>query len=105
MLASAATTADRLGMSPLHDRIAALLSQHGRRHDGAGPLTGRELQVAELVAQGLSNKQIAARLGRSERTAESHVTNILNKLGIESRAQLAAWITERGLSHEARSRC
>jgi non-specific serine/threonine protein kinase len=57
------------------------------------PLTDREYEVARLTAQGLSNRQIAARLGISQRTAESHVGNILRKLGFASRAQLAAWAT------------
>ncbi len=57
-------------------------------------LTKRERQVADLVAQGLSNKQIAAKLVISQRTAQSHVEHILTKLGFSSRAQIAAWITE-----------
>ncbi|MFI5718814.1 protein kinase [Nocardia sp. NPDC051750] len=60
----------------------------------AGALTKRERQVADLVAQGLSNKQIAAKLVISQRTAQSHVEHILTKLGFTSRAQIAAWITE-----------
>jgi DNA-binding NarL/FixJ family response regulator len=51
----------------------------------------RELEIARLVADGLSNKEIGARLFISERTVESHVRNILNKLGFNSRAQIAAW--------------
>ena len=57
------------------------------------PLTRRERQVAELIAQGLSNQQIAARLVVSRRTAESHVENILSKLGFSSRTQVAGWIS------------
>jgi non-specific serine/threonine protein kinase len=56
-------------------------------------LTRRELEVAELVAEGLSNKDIAARLVISPRTAETHVENILTKLGFTSRTQVAAWTT------------
>ncbi|RAS70506.1 putative ATPase [Lentzea atacamensis] len=59
------------------------------------PLTRRERQVAELVADGLSNKEIAARLVIARRTAEGHVERILQKLGFGSRTQLAAWVTER----------
>ena len=58
--------------------------------DGA-PLTRRELQVARLVAAGRSNKEIAAELVISRRTAEGHVERILTKLGFTSRAQVAAW--------------
>jgi DNA-binding NarL/FixJ family response regulator len=59
---------------------------------GCAPLTPRELQVARLVAGGRSNKEIAARLVISQRTAEGHVERILAKLGFTSRAQVAAWI-------------
>jgi DNA-binding NarL/FixJ family response regulator len=52
----------------------------------------READVAGLVAEGLSNKQIGAKLFISERTVDSHVRNILNKLGFNSRAQIAGWI-------------
>ncbi|SMD24679.1 Predicted ATPase [Kibdelosporangium aridum] len=64
------------------------------------PLTRRERQVAELVAQGLSNKDIATRLVISQRTAEGHVERILTKLGFTSRTQLAAWVTTQ---HESRN--
>jgi predicted ATPase/DNA-binding CsgD family transcriptional regulator len=57
-------------------------------------LTGRQLDVARLVAQDLSNKQIADRLFLSERTVETHITNILNKLGLNSRTQISHWITD-----------
>ena len=60
--------------------------------DGRGPLGKREADVARLVAQGLSNKQIGTRLFISERTVDSHVRSILNKLGFNSRAQIAGWI-------------
>ena len=55
-------------------------------------LTEREHEVAALVAHGLSNKDIAARLVISRRTAESHIRHILNKLGFDSRVQIAAWM-------------
>jgi DNA-binding CsgD family transcriptional regulator len=56
------------------------------------PLGKRELEVARLVTDGLSNKQIAARLFISDRTVATHVGNILNKLGFNSRAQVATWM-------------
>jgi len=63
-----------------------------------GPrLTGRELQVAELIAQGLTNQAIARRLSIAPRTAEAHVENIRRKLQVHSRAQIAAWVTEHRL--------
>ncbi len=57
----------------------------------AGPLGKRETEVARLVADGLTNKQIGTRLFISERTVDSHVRSILDKLGFSSRAQIAAW--------------
>ena len=64
----------------------------------AGPrLTGRELEVAGLVAEGLTNQAIARRLSVAPRTAEAHVENIRRKLGVRSRAQIAAWVTEHRL--------
>ncbi|MEU0113151.1 LuxR C-terminal-related transcriptional regulator [Streptomyces bobili] len=56
-------------------------------------LTRREAQVAELVAEGLSNQQIADRLVIARRTAEGHVERILSKLGFSNRSQIAAWVT------------
>jgi non-specific serine/threonine protein kinase len=58
----------------------------------AGGLTVRQREVAHLVAQGLTDREIAARLVISPRTAESHVEQILLRLGLRSRAQIAAWI-------------
>ena len=58
-----------------------------RRH--AGPLTAREREVAALVAAGLTNRRIAARLAVSERTVDAHVARVLAKLGAASRAQIA----------------
>jgi predicted ATPase/DNA-binding CsgD family transcriptional regulator len=57
-------------------------------------LTRRERQIAELLAEGFSNKKIASTLVIAERTAESHVEHILKKLGLNSRAQVAAWLAE-----------
>ncbi|HEY2593969.1 MAG TPA: LuxR C-terminal-related transcriptional regulator, partial [Chloroflexota bacterium] len=60
-----------------------------------GPrLTRRELEVADLVARGLSNREIARTLTVAERTATSHVEHVLNKLGFHSRSQIATWATE-----------
>ncbi|GLZ33920.1 hypothetical protein Lesp02_61080 [Lentzea sp. NBRC 105346] len=59
------------------------------------PLTRREQEVADLIAGGMSNKEIAAQLVIARRTAEGHVERILQKLGFTSRAQIATWVTER----------
>ncbi len=65
---------------------------------GSGPrLTPRELQVAELVAEGLTNQAIASRLSVAPRTAEAHVENIRRKLQVTSRAQIAVWVTRHRL--------
>jgi DNA-binding NarL/FixJ family response regulator len=56
----------------------------------AGPLTLRELEVARLVAVGLTNRRIADRLVLSERTVENHVSSILRKLGVATRSGIAA---------------
>lgn len=60
-----------------------------------GPLTGRELQVADLVAEGLTNQEIADRLWLSDRTVRTHLTSIHNKLDLRSRTQVAVWTTRR----------
>src|SRR5262249_3232401 len=65
---------------------------------GAGPArTGGEVGVAGLVAAGLTNQATARRLAVAPRTAEAHVENIRRKLGVRSRAQIAAWVTEHRL--------
>jgi non-specific serine/threonine protein kinase len=70
-------------------------TRSGQAHpSGATPLTKREEQIAVLLAQGLSNKAIAKTLVIAQRTAETHVANILLKLGLTSRGQVAAWVAE-----------
>jgi predicted ATPase/DNA-binding CsgD family transcriptional regulator len=58
----------------------------------SGPLAKREVEVAKLIAEGLSNKRIGAQLFISEATVATHVRNIMNKLGFNSRAQVAGWM-------------
>ncbi|WP_068057506.1 protein kinase domain-containing protein [Nocardia xishanensis] len=75
--------------------IAYALGEHTAQAptDVAGrKLTKREREVAELIAEGLSNREIATRLVISPRTAQGHVEHLLTKLGFTSRAQIAAWI-------------
>jgi pimeloyl-ACP methyl ester carboxylesterase/DNA-binding CsgD family transcriptional regulator len=79
------------------DWLAVLEAALGFLSEAAsrGPwLTGRELEVAGLVAAGLTNHAIARRLSVAPRTAETHVENIRRKLQVRSRAQIAAWVTE-----------
>jgi len=79
-----------------------------RRSDGqpdrstpqTAQLTPRQLEVAVLVAHGLTNRQIAERLVVTERAAAAHVEHILNRLGVGSRTQIAVWISESGLLAE-----
>ncbi|MBO3746035.1 helix-turn-helix transcriptional regulator [Streptosporangiaceae bacterium NEAU-GS5] len=66
---------------------------------GGQVLTDREFEVAELVADGLTNQAIATRLSVAPRTIESHAENIRRKLQVSSRAQIAAWVTEQRLRH------
>ncbi len=73
-----------LGMSPWISRLEQLSVQ-------GDPLSPRERQIAALVADGLSNRAIAAHLFISERTAQNHVQHILGKLGFANRAQIAVW--------------
>jgi DNA-binding NarL/FixJ family response regulator len=67
------------------------------RHDLTEELTARELEVLRLVGAGRANKEIAAELLISERTARTHVSNILGKLGLSSRTQAALWAVREGL--------
>ncbi len=67
----------------------------------ATALTRREREVAALVAQGLTNREIASRLFLSERTAQNHVQHILDKLDLPNRSQIAVWVRGRELSRSA----
>jgi DNA-binding CsgD family transcriptional regulator len=108
LLQAAWDEAVRLGADPLADRLRQALQAQGRRVGAAprGPyraaaahplgFTAREQQVAALLAAGLGNAQIAARLHRSERTVEHHVSAILAKLGVRSRTQAVARLLAAG---------
>jgi predicted ATPase/DNA-binding CsgD family transcriptional regulator len=76
--------------------IAAVLEQPAAPARASGPLTAREREIAGLVAEGLSNRAIAARLVISHRTVDGHMERILAKLGFTSRAQVAAWAAAEG---------
>jgi pimeloyl-ACP methyl ester carboxylesterase/DNA-binding CsgD family transcriptional regulator len=81
-------------MESVLNPILAFLGDRHRVKSPRNQLTRREHEVASLVAKGSSNAQIASRLKISERTAESHVEHIRNKLGFSSRSQIAAWAVE-----------
>lgn len=85
---SALPLARTLGMAPWAARLEKLTVRRS-------PLSPREREIAALVAEGLSNRDIAARLVISERTAANHVQHILGKLGFANRAQIASWHTGR----------
>ena len=67
------------------------------RSDSTADLTARELEVLSLVGAGKANKTIAAELDMSERTARTHVSNILRKLSLSSRTQAALWAVREGI--------
>jgi DNA-binding CsgD family transcriptional regulator len=83
--------AGSFGMQPWVARLGRLTA--GAPPRPTGPLSERELEVAGLVARGLSNKAIAAELHISTRTAQNHVQHILTKLGVSNRTQVASWFT------------
>jgi DNA-binding NarL/FixJ family response regulator len=98
---------DSYGAHGHRDEAAALLRALGRRvarrgargaGDGVDALSARELEVARLVADGLSNKEIAAQLYLSEKTIETHLSRAYGKLGVSKRAALASRVAARGLS-------
>jgi DNA-binding NarL/FixJ family response regulator len=93
LAAEGARRATTLGMAPFAARAQELTDRLDQAP--AEPLTPRERQVAGLVAQGLTNREIATRLYLSERTAENHVQHILTKLNLPNRSQIAVWITSR----------
>ena len=110
-LARAAASADRLGAGPLREQIGSL-ARRARLGLPSGPaseqptrvlgLTAREVEVLRLVAAGRSNREIAAELFISAKTASVHVSNILAKLGAASRTEAAAIAHQAGLASGAR---
>lgn len=75
----------------VEDAVALAFGATAPRPPAPGGLSARELEVAGLVAEGLSNKAIAAHLQLSVRTVESHVRHVLAKVGLDNRTQLATW--------------
>lgn len=103
--AEARTAAESFAWLGAHhdlDRATALLrALGGPARSGirrVGSLTDREEEVLALVSQGLSNQQIADRLYISHKTASHHVSNVLTKLGVQTRAEAAAWAAAHGLT-------
>jgi DNA-binding NarL/FixJ family response regulator len=89
-----ATLARERGDCQLAARFGDAASLLREEPDSDTALSDREWEVAMLVARGLSNRQIAAQLIVSERTVDTHVSHILRKLSLVSRAQIAAWAVQ-----------
>ena len=79
------------GLAPLDPRAGRALLNRQRERQIRAELSQREREVLELVTQGLANKQIARRLGISERTVKAHLTNIFQRIGVTDRTQAALW--------------
>ncbi|RWB52920.1 response regulator transcription factor [Mesorhizobium sp.] len=78
--------------------LSDLLQPAGRKPDPLSQLTGREAEILKLVAEGLSNKEVAARLALQEKTVKHHMTRVLAKLNVRNRTEAAL------LMHEAKDR-
>ena len=87
----------RLGEPAIHPKVAARLVQHATQPATFADFTPRERDVLRLLAEGFPNKEIARRLSLSEKTIKTHVSNILQKLGVTDRTQAAVLALRRGL--------
>jgi DNA-binding NarL/FixJ family response regulator len=87
-----------LQLDPAIARQLTASLRSSSRDDGAEDLTSRELEVLRLLGAGETNKGIAAALGITERTARTHVSHILSKLGLRSRTQAALRAEREGLA-------
>ena len=104
-MSRALATAEELGAVPLVEQIRAAARRHRVRVEGVGPagdgsfgLTGRELEVLALLADGRRNDQIATLLFMSPKTASVHVSHIIAKLGVANRTEAAAYAHRHGLA-------
>lgn len=85
------------GDSPLAPKAAGAVIQARVAARPAEELSGREREILVLVGEGLANKQIARRLGISEKTVKVHLTNAFRRIGVEDRTQAALWAERHGL--------
>jgi DNA-binding NarL/FixJ family response regulator len=92
----AAIRAASRGESPLAPKAAAELLADRRSRPAEVELTAREREVLTLVVEGLANKQIARRMGISEKTVKGHLTNLFQRIGVADRTQAALWAERTG---------
>jgi DNA-binding NarL/FixJ family response regulator len=85
------------GESPLHPRAARSLLSARRAAPAPVDLTPRETEVLTLVREGLANKQIARRLGITDRTVKAHLTSAFARIGVQDRTQAALWAERNGV--------
>ena len=85
------------GESPLAPKAARAVVESRTDADAPSELTDREREVLVLVASGMANKQIARRLGISEKTVKTHLTNVFQRIGVRDRTQAALWAERHGL--------
>jgi DNA-binding NarL/FixJ family response regulator len=82
------------GFAPLDPRAGRVLLDQQRRRQVRSEISQREREVLGLVTRGMANKQIARRLGISERTVKAHLTNVFQRIGVTDRTQAALWARE-----------
>jgi len=92
----AAVQAASRGEAPITPRAAAALLADRRERPAEVALTAREREVLALVVEGLANKQIARRMGISEKTVKGHLTNLFQRIGVADRTQAALWAERTG---------
>ena len=92
----AAVQAASRGEAPITPRAAAALLADRRERPAEVALTVREREVLGLVVEGLANKQIARRMGISEKTVKGHLTNLFQRIGVADRTQAALWAERTG---------
>ncbi|KUM87073.1 MULTISPECIES: helix-turn-helix transcriptional regulator [Streptomyces] len=101
LLVEAERIAEWMQAGPYLERIAQLRGTAERSEPSAAVLTGRQLEVVALLADGQTDREIAVRLGLSVRTVNAHVVQILTRLGVRNRAETAAWYYRSGPTRQA----
>ena len=83
------------------DELASIGRGRGTIEEPWRPLTAREFEVARLIADGMTNAEIADQLDIAPKTASAHVEHILAKLGVSRRAEIATWVAPIGSPHRS----